>query len=187
MNQDEVIAQLLGALEAVSIPYMVVGSLASSVHGQARMTRDADLVIDPTPSQLDALVTALETEFYVSREAAHEALSRREMFNAIHLDSGFKIDLIVRKDRPFSLEELGRRQEAVVAGRPARIASAEDTILMKLDWARRGGSARQHDDAAAIVEVQGDRLDLAYLRRWAAELALTDLLERLLDNRPFEA
>jgi hypothetical protein len=47
--------------------------------------------------------------YYISPESAREALARRSMFNVIDFDEGWKADLIVRKDRPFSIEELRRR------------------------------------------------------------------------------
>ena len=185
MTQEEVVACVIEALVAAGMRYMVVGSLASNIHGQPRMTQDADIVIDGDRSALERLVSELDGPFYVSADAARDALAHRDMFNAIHLDTGFKVDLIVRKDRPFSIEELARGEEVAIAGRMARVATAEDTVLSKLDWARRGNSERQFDDAAAIVEVQGDGLDAVYLHRWAAELGVADLLQRALDGEPF--
>ncbi len=66
--------------------------------------------------------------------------------------------------------------------RTAYIASAEDTVLTKLEWYRMGGevSDRQWRDVLGVLKVQGKRLDLAYLRRWATELGIADLLERAL-------
>jgi hypothetical protein len=54
------------------------------------------------------------------------------------------------------------------------IASAEDVLLAKLEWAKRGGSARQIEDAAGIIRLQGERLDNAYVRRWVAAPGLED-------------
>ena len=62
----------------------------------------------------------------------------------------------------------------------AFVATAEDTLLAKLEWYRIGGevSERQWRDVLGILKVQAGRLDLAYLRRWAIELKVEDLLER---------
>lgn len=118
--------------------------------------------------------------FYVSAAAAEEALRLRTLFNAIHLESAFKVDLAIRKDRPYDLERLRRRVPGTIARRPAMFSSPEDTILAKLEWSRAmGGSERQMADASGVVEVQGERLDQAYLDRWAAELGVADLLEEL--------
>jgi hypothetical protein len=157
---------------------MPTGSFASNFHGVPRMTQDADLVVELGEAPAPLLVAALDRDFYVSEEAIRDAVRRRGMFNVIHLETGFKVDIIVRKARPFSEEEFRRRVPGALAGRPVSFASAEDTILSKLEWARAGNSDRQYHDAVGIVNVQGRQLDIAYLEKWAAELGLLDLLHR---------
>ena len=68
------------------------------------------------------------------------------------------------------------------SGRRVFVSSPEDLIVRKLDWYRQGGgmSDRQWRDVLGMLKVQAERLDLAHLRYWAADLALTDLLERAL-------
>ncbi len=62
------------------------------------------------------------------------------------------------------------------------VASAEDTLLAKLEWYRMGGevSERQWRDVLGALKVQAGALDLEYLHRWASELGVDDLLERAL-------
>ena len=108
--EEAALAQVIDALEQLSIPYMVTGSVAASYHGRPRSTHDADIVIDPDPGTLGALVRLLaQAGFYVNAEGAQEALRRRRVFNAIDGAHGCKIDLIPRRERPFSHEELRRR------------------------------------------------------------------------------
>lgn len=172
------LARVVSALHAARVPFMVTGSTASAVYGQPRATNDVDLVIDPTPEQLDALLVLLKPGFYVSTEAAREALAGREMFNVIDLESSWKADLIVRKDRPFSREEFSRRRPAQLFGTEVFVVSPEDSLLSKLEWARQSGSEQQLRDAAAIVA--RTPLDRDYLHRQAAALGITDLLDRVL-------
>jgi hypothetical protein len=154
---------------------MLTGSFASSLHGAPRTTQDIDVVIDPTPRSLLALVQQFPVEdYYVSEEAAREALAIEGMFNVIDLTSGWKIDFILRKSRPFSREEFGRRRTAELLGMPISVASPEDVVVAKLEWAKLGESERQIDDAAAIVRTQGAALDLEYVARWVAALGLTE-------------
>lgn len=185
MTQEEVIGRVVEILVGLGVPYMVAGSFASNLHGVPRMTQDADIVIDADEQTALRLVRLLEPEFYVSEDAAREAVRLCRMFNAIHLDTGFKIDLVMKKRRPFSAEELRRRQPASLAGREVDFASAEDTILAKLEWAKLGDSDRQFGDAVGIIQVQGQRLDWPYLERWATALALDDLLARARRKEPF--
>lgn len=167
--------QIARLLESCGIPFMVSGSFASGHHGSARQTRDVDLVIDPSRTQLLAFLDGLPTgALYVDRQAALEALTERSMFNVIDGATGWKIDFIVRKARAFSQEELARRRTATLAGVRLPVATAEDTILTKLEWAKAGGSERQLADVRGILDVQGDTLDRAYIERWAAPLGVLE-------------
>jgi len=96
------------------------------------------------------------------------------MFNIIEMSSGWKLDLIIRKARAFSLEELGRLGLVTLLEMPVDTATAEDTLIAKLEWAKVGASERQLEDVAGILRVQGDRLDRAYIDRWVVELELDE-------------
>jgi hypothetical protein len=119
-------------------------------------------------------------DFYVNLDTALDALARRAQFNVIDVRTGWKVDLIVRRDRPFSVEEFRRRQPATVLGVPVDVATPEDTIVSKLEWARLGESERQLRDVAGIVAVGGRSLDHAHIERWVADLGLTDLWRKAL-------
>jgi len=173
---EQTVRFVIDALNQANVPYMVTGSFASSTHGEPRATQDLDVVIHPTPSSLELLLQSFpEDRFYWSRQAATQALRDQGMFNIIEFASGWKIDLMLRKDRVFSRCEFDRRQEAVVAGQTLLIASPEDIVLAKLEWAKDGGSERQLEDAASVVRTQGSALDKPYIERWAAELCVADL------------
>lgn len=160
-------------LDEAAIPYMLAGSFASGFYGAPRATQDVDIVISPTPESLDQLLNSLSPcNYYVSREAAQEALRREMTFNVIDLHSGWKADLICRKSRRFSVTEFGRRSLRNLAGVEVYVASAEDVILSKLEWAQLGGSDRQLEDAAGVLRIQGDALDQDYLQTWAKELSV---------------
>ena len=128
---------------------MVVGSFASTAHGEPRTTRDLDLVIAPSLDQLNELLAALDPErFYVDPDVARDALRRRSMFNVIEIATGWKLDLVIRKARPFSIEEMQRRTLTKILGMDVPTATAEDTIIAKLEWAKLGASDRQLEDVA---------------------------------------
>ena len=179
MTLAEVLAEIVRALDAAEVPHMVAGSLASTHHGEPRSTQDIDLVIDPSEAALANFVSALDRDrFYVGD--AQGALERRDQFNVIDLTTGWKVHLIICKDRPFSRSEFARRQPVVIAGVATAVATAEDTILAKLEWARAGGSDRQRRDVASMLTVQRDALDTDYLYRWADELGISDDLNAAL-------
>lgn len=153
---------------------MVVGSFASSFHGEPRMTRDIDLVVDPTPDSTRLLVELVDRDrFYVGD--AEEALRNRTMFNLIEPSSGWKVDLVLRKDRPFSEVEFARRLPVQVAGVEVYIATVEDTMLAKLEWGAASGSDQQMADVVALA--RRTDLDRKYLDRWAKALGVTPQLQ----------
>ena len=180
MSLIDLVATIARRLDAAGIPYMLTGSLASSFHGEPRSTRDADVVIDPTPEALRRFVTALTQEepFYVDANSALDALEHRTQFNVIEVATGWKVDFIIRRDRPFSIEEFGRRQQVEFPGGTTYVATAEDMIIAKLEWAVAGESEQQLRDVSSIASVMGGALDLEYLERWIAELGLIDLWNR---------
>jgi hypothetical protein len=134
---------------------------------------DLDFVIAPTREQVRALVALLpKSEFYVDEQAALEALNTHGQFNAIHTDSGWKADFIVQKPDSFNESEFGRRYRANLDGIELTIATAEDVVLAKLDWAKLGGSSRQIEDAAAVLRARAPHLDWDYLERWTRHLGV---------------
>jgi hypothetical protein len=184
--EEEVLLEVVTGLEGSGIPYMLTGSVASSHYGRPRTTHDADVVIDPTPEALARFVAQLAAaEFYVDGARAQDALRRRGMFNVIDMGTAYKIDLVVKKERPFSREEFARRQTRQVTTEiRASIATPEDTVLAKLEWARNSGETeKQLRDVAGVVEVRGHALDGAYIERWAKALGVLDLWEKVMRGR----
>ncbi len=182
-REVDLLKRMAEKLDAAGIPYAVTGSLASGIHGEARASNDVDIIIAPTIEQLRAFCASLEvTRYYVSAEGAEEAFRLRRMFNVIEPETGAKADLIVRKDGPFGIEAFRRRRPGQVEGGEVFLISPEDSILSKLEWAKRGGSDRQVRDAVGVAAVQGEALDVEYLKRWAAELDVEDLLREVLDE-----
>lgn len=180
-----VLLRVAGLLDEIGVPYLVGGSMASSMLGEPRSTVDIDLAVHLRGADVGRLVSALQPEFYVDEEVARRAVERRTSFNAIHQPTVLKVDFFVLGDAPFDRAQLERRRlSPVLEAHEQRvfISSAEDLILRKLDWYRLGGgvSDRQWRDVLGILKVQAGRLELPYLQRWAAELGLAALLERAL-------
>ncbi len=174
MAAADFFGRMVARLEDADIPYMLTGSFASAYHGRPRATQDIDFVIAPSPDQLRALIRSLPpSEYYADEAAALEAHRQESQFNVIDMSTGWKIDFICRKSRPFSRTEFDRRVRANLEGLSLYVATAEDVLLAKLEWAKLGGSRRQIEDVTGLLEVRGAELDLAYIQGWVAVLGLT--------------
>jgi len=177
---SDFLRRLVAMLDRAQIPHMVAGSFASTLHGMPRSTQDIDLVIDPSGEALSAFVDGLAPdEYYASEAAARDAFRRRSQFNVIDMATGWKADLIVRKNRPYSVEEFRRRTPERILGVNVFVATPEDTVLTKLEWAAVSGSERQLRDVTGILDVKREDLDRAYIERWAQELDVLDAWRRL--------
>ena len=144
---------------------------------------DADLVADIKPQQVLPLVASLEGEFHIDADMILDAIQHNSSFNLIHLESMFKVDVFLLKQRAFDLNQMQRRISQSVGDAPeerAYFSTAEDIILAKLEWFHAGGetSERQWRDILGVLDLQSDRLDFEYLRKWAAQLDIQDLLQR---------
>ena len=174
MITTDVLRRMVARLDAASISFMLTGSFANAVYGAPRATQDIDLVIDCDEARLQTFVQALpREEYYVDEDAALEALRTEGLFNVVDLSTGWKIDLIVRKNRQFSVEEFSRRRRVEIDGVSLAVATAEDTIVAKLEWARLGGSARQLEDVASVLRLRRADLDISRIERWVERLQLS--------------
>lgn len=174
-------------LERLGLRYLIGGSVASSVYGTPRATMDVDLMAEVGEDDVDRFVSGLGDEFYASAEMIRNAVEGRSSFNLIHRPTMMKVDVFIPEDRAFDRFQLERRRRKTLGDEPhleAWVASPEDVVLKKLEWARSGDgvSEVQVRDVVGVLRVQGGSLDFDYLRRWAARLGVEDLLERALEE-----
>jgi hypothetical protein len=180
-----VILEVVRVLDDLQVLYAIGGSLASSLHGIPRSTQDGDLVADLRAEHVQPFLAAVADTFYVSPERVLQAVQRRSSFNLVHLKTTIKVDIFVLNAEPLSLQEMARRQVLPVPGEPGttlHVASAEDTILQKLLWYEKGNrvSDRQWNDILGVLKVQRAELDFNYLKEWASQAEVDDLLKRAL-------
>lgn len=150
-----------------------------------RTTQDSDIVAELHIEQVQSFVDELKDDFFVDDEMIIESVKHNSSFNIIHRETMFKVDVFIPHMRPFDEIRFSRAQRQALSNNPevkAYISSAEDTVLMKLTWYRMGGevSERQWRDVIGIIKIQDERLDLEYMKKWAKELKVSDLLERVL-------
>lgn len=181
-SQEVFLEALIEKLNQQDIPYMLSGSVSSSLHGHPRATNDVDIVIDSTEEQILSFAKILGERYYVSLDAVREAFAHNSTFNVIDSRAGWKADFIIRKNRPFSRREFERRCTAKIKKLDVWVTSREDTILSKLEWAKNSHSEQQFRDALGVAVVQWHRLDIDYMHKWAKELRVESSLKQLLQQ-----
>jgi hypothetical protein len=176
VKQLDLLHFTLDLLEQLDVPYMVVGSFASGVYGEPRFTNDIDIVIAPTLGQLNRLCAGFPPDdFYVSADAARDALRQRGQFNVIHPASANKIDFMIARNDAWGAEQVARRARVrLLPDREGYAARPEDLILSKLLYYQEGGSEKHLRDIAGMLMTSSDKIDLVYVERWAVELGVTD-------------
>jgi hypothetical protein len=178
MTSELDVLRLVGdRLAAQGLAFMLTGSFALAYYATPRMTRDLDLVVAIQEPDVDPLVAAFAGDFYIDADAARDAVHRERLFNLMHLASGIKVDLIVRKSAEFRQVEFARRRAVDMGGVRTWIVSCEDLILSKLVWCLDTGSEMQRRDVRQLLALE---VDLNYIRQWAIRLGVIALLEEML-------
>lgn len=165
-------------LDKAKIPYMVSGGLAVSYWGFPRTTHDIDIVIEAKKEEKNKIVAVFEKDFYISPEAAEDAIKTRFTFNIIHLKSGTKIDFWLVKKDAFGNSEFKRKLRRKIYKQKIFIISPEDLVLTKLLGYKETQSERHLEDAKSILKTS--RVDLKYLKMWADKLGVIKILNGLL-------
>ncbi len=182
-DENAALFPVLDVLEALEVLHYIGGSIASSIHGMARATADADVIADLKAEHVGEVFRFLVDRFYLSEEAMRDAVQRRGSFNLIHLDNQFKVDVFSPKDRAFDWFALRRRVYRPAPGGAERqlpLSSAEDTVLAKLEWYRLDNetSDRQWRDLMNVLKLNRGEIEREYLTHWASEIGVADLLVR---------
>lgn len=166
-------------LNKSNIPYMISGSVAMNYYAQPRMTRDIDIVVDLRFPDIETFYNLFKDDFYMDLDMVKTAVKNRGMFNIIHSGELVKIDFIVCKAQEFRKNELERRKKFKISDFETYFVSIEDLILSKLIWAKPSHSEMQLKDIKNLVKQE---VDIDYIKKWAGDLDVADLLEEVLSE-----
>ena len=166
MSGDDAIVAVIDALEALEIPYMIVGSLSTNLYGIPRSTKDADFVLQVAPQSLFQLAERLGAPFRLDPQGSFETVTMtlRHILKPVGIP--FLIELFHLSDDLYDQERFRRRQRKQMLNREVSAPTAEDVIVNKVRWAAQGRRTKDRDDARDVIAVQRDRIDWDYVNSW---------------------
>jgi len=184
VDQTDLLRHVVAALEKLDLPYVLVGSIASGAYGEPRLTRDIDVVVKLLGEQVKPLCKAFPSpDYYVSLEAAREAVRRGGQFNVIHPGSGNKVDFIIARNDAWGRMQMQRRQKVrVLPDLEGCAAAPEDLILGKMLYYQEGGSEKHLRDIAGVMKVSAELVDTSYVAEWAEELGVAAIWAAILER-----
>ncbi len=134
----------MALLNENQIDYRITGSLVSSIEGEPKATHDVDILVNITQAAIPVLVgTFTPPDYYMSESAIEEAIQHKSMFNLLDTTEGDKADLWIITDEPFDQSRFARKYEENMLGVSMKLSTPEDTILMKLRWAKLSGGSEK--------------------------------------------
>ncbi len=178
LKPHELMQKVADFCERESVPYRIVGSMASMAYGEPRFTNDIDVLVDLPVEKIEALCREFPSpDFFIAPHAVRQAILNRHQFNILHIPAGLKVDMILAADTEFDRRNLDTGQRLRCEGAyDALFASPENVILKKLVYYQEGGSEKHLRDIASMLAIQGEQIDQAYLDNWASELGVTEEL-----------
>lgn len=180
MTQEEIVKKVAGVFERKNIPYMLTGGIAVNYYGRPRFTHDVDLVIQIQFKDAQEIIQLFEKEFYVAIEGIVEAIQYQTMFNLIHFETGFKVDCWILKDEEYAKIAFERRRKELIFAQRTYISSAEDLVISKLDWYKKSDIQKHYEDVLGIFQIQAEKLDLGYIRKWGKSFSFLETVEGLI-------
>jgi hypothetical protein len=178
VSPEEAIIAVIDALNVQSVPYVLVGSLASLYHGTARATQNADFVIQLETDKLPALTAQLGPRFRIrSQTTATSATTTRYLVELA--DKSYLIELFLLSGDSHDVERFSRRRKVSFLSRDVFLPTAEDAIITKLRWFVSGTRQKDMLDARDIIAVQGDHLDWVYVNSWCDRHGTRELLDQV--------
>lgn len=173
MTGLEAALALVDVLNGLEIPYMLVGSFASTQYGTVRSTEDADFVLELGDHEVGTVAARLGPAFRLDPQMGFELFTGTKRYELKVIESLFRIEVFLLSADAHDQERFRRRRHIAMMGRQVAFLSPEDVVVTKLRWGRN----KDLDDVHDVIAAQGDLLDWTYIERWCAIHGTTAELE----------
>ncbi len=184
MTGNEAVLAVIGELEALGIPYMVVGSFSSNFYGVDRATKDADIVLHLEGKSVRTLTDRLGSAFRLDPQMSFETVTMTTRHILEVVGFPFTIELFHLSEDAHDQERFRRRRRVRVFARDLFLPMPEDVIVTKLRWTKLGRRNKDWEDVRNVIAVQGARLDWDYIYRWADQHGTRATLDEIRASIP---
>lgn len=174
-DAGEVLLEVVERFEESGVEFMVVGAFAAMAHGHPRTTADIDLAVHMRFSERESLRPLVASLGSNVEKRSDPEWGKRLV--STH-PSGLEIEVFFAAGHQLYEREFERKVRGRFRSHEIPFISPEDLILRKLVNTRL---RRGHDwqDALAVAQVQGEELDLDYLRKHCAPHRVCGMVEEL--------
>ena len=179
MTPAEATAAVIDALDALQIPYMLVGSLSCNYYAVPRSTQDADFVVQLDSGAISSLAKHLGPRFQLDRQMSFETVTATSRYILRSTEDAFVVELFLLSDDAHDQQRFARRQRGRILERDVAIPTAEDVIITKLRWSHAGGRRKDIEDAENVIAIQAERIDWDYVTSWCDRHGTRALLDRM--------
>ena len=184
MTIEEALLAVIDALDAVGIPYMLVGGTSVSYYGIGRSTKDADFVLELGDTSITALTRTLGPAFLLDPRMSFETVTGTYRYQVRVRDMSFIFEFFQLSKDPHDQERFKRRTQVKLLNRQVWLPTAEDVIITKLRWGKLANRSKDRDDARDVIAVQGDRIDWDYVHSWCEQHGTRALLDEIRRSIP---
>jgi hypothetical protein len=175
MDPFELLIIIARVFEKLKIPYFITGSIAAMTYGEPRFTNDIDMVADIKDWDIPGLIHYFpEPEYYIDADSINQAIQFKSQFKILHLPSGLKIDVIIKKKTFFDNSRFSRIKRLRLEEKEINFASPEDVIIKKMEYYKMGSSEKHLRDITGILKIYRGMIDFEYLKHW---ISIFDLIE----------
>lgn len=179
MTTRQLVRRVIECLEELAVPYMLVGSFSSNAYGIARLTQDADFVVQLSGTSINQIAAKLAPDFQLDPQVSFETVTATTRYVLEAPAEAFKVELFLLSADPHDRARFGRRRRLEVLGAQTYLPSPEDVVITKLRWSRLGQRQKDLSDARNVIAVSGSALHWPYIEQWCDQHGTRKILEDL--------
>ncbi len=172
---------LLHALHSLNLPSAVMGGVAVATWNHFRATKDVDVLLGIGGQEAGEIIAHLgRFGFRPKRDPPVLTIEGNRIIQLVYQPPDAFLDIqldLMLADSPFQQSALSRRVSVRLPAvdQEVGVVACEDLIILKL----LAGRMIDRADAAALIRINRNEIDLEHLLEWVRRLGLGDDFEEI--------